>query len=122
MPVSRSNVQPVQRRTAEVPCAPFGGDVTVRGMDLPQWLAFEDARSMLREPLEGETPHQHDARRMNKLLPLVLSMCVVADDGEPIYSEDDWRIWCGQNIAEGYVLFAAATGLSGTDTAAQKKT
>lgn len=122
MPIARASIQPVRLRTAEVPCAPLGADVTVRGMDLPQLLDFQDARRSLVAPLEGESPDQHDSRRMARLIPLVLSMCVLADDGEPIYSEAEWRIWCAQHVAEGFELFSVATSLSGADPEAQKKT
>jgi hypothetical protein len=116
MAISRESIPAVVVPETEVPCAPLGGDVVVRPMDLVELLLFNEKRNEVKALLDGETEAQADARRMNVILPWVLARCVLADDRQPVYSEQEWRIWCAKHLPEGYELFAAAT------VGAEKKT
>lgn len=121
MVISRDAIPPVELPKQVVACVPLGGDVIVRGMDLSQAMSFFALRRKLIEPQEGETEDEAAQRSGITLVPFVLSMCVLADDEKPVYSEAEWSIWCGKHLVAAFELFTVATRLSGTDAADQKK-
>ena len=99
----------------------LGGDVIVRGMDMEQQLRFSSLRRRLVQPLDGETAEQAAERAGGQLVPLALHWCVVLADGEPAYSEAEWRVVGGVHASDAITLFNTAMQLSGQNTQAEKK-
>jgi hypothetical protein len=99
----------------------LGGEVIVRGMDMEQQLRFSSMRRRLVQPQEGETADQAAERAGGPLVPLALSWCVVLADGQPAYSEAEWRIIGAMHPGEAISLFNATMRLSGQNTQAEKK-
>ena len=121
MVIARDAIPTVELPREVVLCEPLGGDVIVQGMNLSQALTFFATREREIQPKEGETEEAAVQRSGIVLIPLVLSMCVLAADEKPVYSEAQWSVWCGRNLVAAVGLFKVATRLSGTDAADKKK-
>jgi hypothetical protein len=120
--VARNSVPVVELPTECITVEPLGGDVLVRGMDMPQLLRFSAARRRLTEARAGETQPEADERALAELVPLALAMLVLADDGQPLFTETQWRAWGATQAAVALELFAVAMRLSGGEREAEKKT
>lgn len=86
-----------------VPCEALGGTVRVQGLSLSRRLA-------LRDTLESEGAGRY--------VPVLLALCVVDRNGQPLASADDWDAWCGSHAAAMQQLLAVATRLCGFDAGA----
>jgi hypothetical protein len=91
------------KETVEVPS--LNGDVVVQG------LMLKDRMELLFS--ESETG------RIN--LSLMLSMTVVDDKGDPIFTEQQWELFGATNFTESLVLFKVAKRLSGLDAEVSEK-
>jgi hypothetical protein len=87
----------------------LGGAVLVRGLGMPALMQFAAAR------------RQH-AEQPAQLLPLLLALAVVLDDGEPAYTAPEWAAFGARHPEAAAELFGHALRLSGQDAAAEKKT
>ena len=56
MAISRGDIKPVALPQESMQVDSIGGEVIVRGMDMPQLLDFLDRRRTLMQPGEGEAP------------------------------------------------------------------
>lgn len=121
MTIQRADIPVVSLPIEEHPAPELGGTVSVRGMDMPQMLAFTSARRRLSTPVDGETPAQAAERASGELLPLVLSMCVLADDGLPVYTRAQWAVFGVQHPERALALWQVAIRLSGQAPDAEKK-
>lgn len=119
--LQRAALPAVELPVEEVTVAGLPGSVLVRGLDMPQLLAFGAARRRISEPREGETPEQAADRAGGELVPLLLSMCVVLDDGLPVYSAAQWAAFGARHADSAITLFNAAVRLGGQDVEAEKK-
>lgn len=121
MLIERQNIPVVSLPSEEHPAPELGGNVNVRGMDMPQMLTFTAARRRLSEPKPGETQAQAAERAGGEMVPLVLSMCVLAGDGLPVYSVAQWAAFGAQHPERVLSLFEVAIRLSGQAPEAEKK-
>lgn len=92
-----------------VPVPALGGEVIVRGMLLSERLAIIGAARQ-----EGDAvTFDHVAR--------VLAMCVLADDGKPVFTAEQWEQFGATHMVEALELFSKCQALSGLDGEASKK-
>ena len=119
--INRREVAAVALPQEAVDVPAIGGTVLVRGMSMPQLLAFSAARRRALEPVEGETPDQAAERASGELVPLLLAATVVLDDGLPVYTAAQWAAFGSVHPAATLDLWRVAVRLSGQDQAAEKK-
>lgn len=120
--IARNQVAPVALPSAEVELPSIGGTVLVRGLDLPGVLKFAAARRRALVPVDGETEQDASERAVAELLPMLLHMTVVLDDGLPVYSPGEWAAYAGKHPGDAMQLWQRSIELSGQDAAAEKKT
>ena len=113
MAIARDALPALELPTEAVAMPSLGGDVLARGMDMQQLLEFVAARRRLSEPRAGETQAEANERAGAELVPFVLGMCAVLDDGKPAYSEQQWRVFGVKHADEMLTLFAVVMRLSG---------
>lgn len=108
------------QETVDVPA--IGGTVLVRGMTLPQLLHFRATGRRAAEPQPGEDAAAAAERAGGELVPQLLAVCVVLDDGLPVYSAAEWAAFGSQHPGPTLELWERAIALSGADLDAEKKT
>lgn len=113
MAISRSQVRRPVLPREEVPAPAIGGDVIVQGMDLPQMATFMAAQRQAAKPRDGEDEQAASARAAAELMPLLLHMTVLADDGQPVYSLAEWGVHAAAHADEAATLWRKAMQLSG---------
>ena len=111
--VTREAITPVALPEEQVPLPEAGGDVLVQGMDLPRLQRFAAARRRALEPKAGEAEADAQERAGTELLPLALELCVLAGDGQPVYSYAQWASFAARHPAQAMALFSKAMELSG---------
>lgn len=121
MAIDRSQIRRVDLPTEEINVPEIGGEVTVRGMDLPTHMAFQAERRRLTRPRDGETEDDAKTRAGAPLAALVLEACVLAGDGLPVYTRAEWGAFGVRHPEVMTRLWEAAIRLSGHDAAAEKK-
>ena len=121
MALSRDQVRPVELPQECRVVDEIGGEVIVRGFDMSQMLRFHAARRESFERLKAEAPEQAQERAAGELVPLALHLAVVLDDGQPVYTEPQWRAFGAQHPAVAMELFGVVMALSGADPASEKK-
>lgn len=121
MTVQRGTLPAFELPQEQIAVDEFGGEVIVRGMDMAQQLRFSSLRRRLTSPLDGENAEQAAERAGGELLPFVLSICVVLDDGKPAYPDEQWRIFGARHPDVALSLFNKAMELSGQDAKLEKK-
>lgn len=119
--VARSAAPVVELPRETVTVEALGGDVVVRGMDMPEFMRFAGAQRRLQTPLPGETTDQANERAIAEVVPFALSLVVLADDELPLYTEPQWRAWGAQNVGAALQLFSVAMRLSGGKADDEKK-
>ena len=111
--IQRAAVPAVPALAREVmPVPELGGDVIVQELTLDARLDFERA-------LRGSA-----RRGVMAMVPHLLAATVVLEDGEPLYTVDEWRAFGARNPARkdaAVGLFNTAMRLSGFDGEAAKK-
>lgn len=120
--ISRAAIAPVELPTETVDVPAIGGAVLVRGMNMPQLMAFSAKKRGALQPLPGETEQQAAERAGAELLPELLALCVVAGDGLPVYTPQQWAAFGSRHPQVALQLWQCAVALSGQDLAAEKKT
>ena len=104
-----------------VPVPALGGDVIVRGMDMPQMLRFSALRRRITQPQGDETEPQALERASGVLVPMVLAMCVVLDDGLPVYTAEQWGAFGARHAQQVMALWDVCIRLSGAHGDDEKK-
>jgi len=106
--------------TVSVPS--LGGDVIVRGLLLSQQMALHAkvARATA-APAEGETEEQAGIRARSLRVAETLAMCVVLDDGKPLYTVEEWDVFGAKNTDDAMRLYETAQRLNGEDEEAATK-
>lgn len=122
MAISRDQVRAVALPQEVVAVDEIGGDVIVRGFDMPRMLRFFAARRAAFAELEHMPADQAQEVAAGQLVPLALHLGVLLDDGEPVYTEAQWQVFGGQHAGVAMQLFGRVMALSGADHAAEKKT
>lgn len=120
--IARAALPPAELPSEEVEVTPLGGSVLVRGLTMPEFLRWSAQRRALLEPRAGESAEDAQQRASAEMVPLILSMAVVLDDGDPVYTAAQWSAFGARHPEEATVLFQAAVRLSGQDPQAEKKT
>ena len=92
----------------------LGGEVAVVELDLGARLAFEDA-------LVATRKRGQDGDLVGDLVPQLLAVSVVGEEGVPLLDVKQWRVFGGRHPAVAVELFNAAMRLSGLDGAEHKK-
>lgn len=101
----------INRKDAAKPSLPkeskqvdaIGGEVVVQGLLLSDRLALA---------VNKEKPYTHIAE--------MLSRTVMDDEGEPVYTAQEWEIFGAKNSEAAFELFAIAQRLSGMGEAVKK--
>lgn len=83
----------------------LGGEVVVRGMLLSERMEL------------FASPEEKQFERITE----ILAKCVLAADGKPLFTFDDWQIFGAANVEDALKLFNVARRLSGLGGAAEKK-
>jgi hypothetical protein len=109
MAIARESIRPPVLPKQAVPVAALGGEVVVRGMVLSERLALMSAA----RNAEGTVNFGHVCR--------ALAVCVLAEDGEPVFTATEWETFGGANVDAALDLFAKVRELSGMDAEASKK-
>lgn len=117
----RSALPAVDLPAEEVTVPGLPGPVLVRGLDMPQMLQFSAARTRLETPQPGETEADARERASGHLVPLLLSLCVVLDDGLPVFSAAQWSAFGARHPEDVITLFNVAVRLGGQDADGEKK-
>jgi hypothetical protein len=84
--------------TESVEIASLGGAVIVRGLTLSQRMQIAKV----------------DAENGVAMLD-ILAVSVLANDGDPLFSRQDWDIWASLHIEDAVMLAGIARRLSGLD-------
>ena len=107
--IDRGQLQRPRLPEEEVEIASLGGSVTVRGLAMVAALAMGDR---IRECLaSGSAAH----------VPELLAATVIASDGAPLWSVDEWDAFGAGNVDEVVALYRAARRVSGLDEGHNEK-
>lgn len=121
MVLNRSQV-PVQKLPEQVePVPELGGDVVVRGLLLSERMQIDDINEKAKVPQEGETDEDARIRAGKLVVPRMLSATVVDDEGQPLFSLEQWDVFGGKHRATTFRLFDIALRLSGRITEVVEK-
>ncbi len=120
MAVARDAFPDADPLREEVECAGVGV-VIVQAMGFPEKMRFALAQERLSKPLDGETVEEASDRERGEIVPLALSMCVLAEDGEPAKGKRWWSAWAAKHPSAAVALYQVAMRLSKTDAEAEKK-
>lgn len=113
--IERANVAAhvMPQETVSVP--ELGGDVLVRGMYAHERFVLMLEQRRLLQPKEGETDTQANVRAGGEVMPWLLATSVLAADGLPLYTREQWAVVSVQHSAVVVRLFNVAMRLSGGD-------
>jgi hypothetical protein len=111
MALDRASIKkPVLPKEA-VPVESLGGEVIVRGLLLTERLAMFANLGQ-----DGAAPEEAFVH-----VPRVLARVVLAEDGAPVFSEEEWQIHGSTYPEDVFALFRVAQRLSGLDAEDAKK-
>lgn len=111
MAIKRSDIKPPVLPKEAVRVEALGGEVVVRGMLLRERLAI---MSEARKQPDGSVDFSNICQ--------VLALCVLADDGKPVYASAQlWEEFGATHMEEAIELFTKCQALSGQDSKALKK-
>jgi hypothetical protein len=113
MLVGRESIAPVSLPEEIIDVPEIGGSVLVRGMDMPRLMRFEAARRRFVQPEPGETERDAAERAASELIPVGLHLCVLAGDGQPVYSPAQWAAFAVPHGERAADLWQAVERLSG---------
>jgi len=109
--IRREAVAHVERKREEIDVESLGGAVAVVEMTLTARLEIEKATKALKE---------NAAESVYATIPLVLAVCVVDADGEPLMSAEQWQVFGSRNREVAVHLFNTAMAFSGFGEDAEK--
>jgi|694.fasta_scaffold21319_4 hypothetical protein len=115
MLISREAIAPVVLPEEQVDVPEIGGTVLVRGMDMPRLARFDATRRRYSEAQPGEAEEDAAQRAALEVLPLVLHLCVLAADEQPVYSAAQWAAFVQLHQEAGLRLADCALRLTGLD-------
>lgn len=115
MLISREAITPLVLPEEQLEVPEVGGTVLVRGMDMPRLARFDAQRRRYLEAQPGETEEEAAQRAALEVLPLVLHLCVLAADEQPVYSPAAWAVFLQRHQDAGLKLADAALRLTGLD-------
>lgn len=98
--------EPVPLAREVVPVAALGGDVILTELMLDARLDFEDAITDTKGKTTGKAG-------VNAMVPQLLALAVVLEDGQPLYTVAQWRAFGAKHRDEAIGLFNAAMRLNG---------
>lgn len=113
--VAREQIAPCELPEEVVSVPAVGGDVLVRGMDMPSLVRFRARQRAIGAKKKGESQEDADERTGGELLPVLLEMCVLADDRQPVYSAAQWGVFATAHMDETMQLWEVAMRLSGLE-------
>lgn len=120
MAIDRTQVPaPVAPREA-IQVDELGGEVIVQGLLLSQRLQMAAARQRLSVPRAGETDEEARERAAGDVICETLARCVLANDGEPLWSAAQWQVFGSTHVGAALALFNAAQRLNGFDIGAAR--
>lgn len=101
--VNRGTVEKptLPKRTVEVPA--LDGEVVVRGLLLDERLLFQQRVRADRDDEGGVRRH----------VPDLLALAVTDDEGEPLFTVDEWRVFGAKHQSQALELFSVAMEVSG---------
>jgi hypothetical protein len=117
MAIPRDKVQTSALRQEETPVDAIGGSVIVRGLMLADRMALWAEE----QPQGDETPEAAAARSKATIVERQLARMVVLDDGQPLWSPDEWKAFGQQHSSEAFRLYNLGNSFSGGDTKAIEK-
>lgn len=92
----------------------LGGSVLVRELSLEARLDFERAlRARKPAAAVAEQDAADEVADVHAMVPHLLAVTVLLDDGAPLYSVQEWRAFGARNIEAAVGLFNTAMRLSG---------
>ena len=100
--IQRDQVQEPVLRREEVDSPPIGGTVIVRGLLMARRYALLDLHASL-----------PPAEQNYRVILSTLAESVILDDGQPVYSVDQWDRFASSNHAEAIRLFEITSRLNG---------
>jgi hypothetical protein len=112
--VSRDSVKEPTLPKETVSAPAIGGDVVVRGMLMAERMGFDQIIAGKRTAIRTDATAGAYLSGY-EVLPQVLSICVLADDGKPLWTEAQWQAFGGRHLSEAAALFNVAWRLSGYD-------
>jgi hypothetical protein len=118
MALDRSQVSAPVVPSQAVQVDVLGGELIVQGLMLGPRLALAAARQRLAKPIGDETDAQAQERAAGEVIALTLAQCVLADDGKPLWSAEQWHAFGGQHIDVAVQLWQVAQRLNGHDVEA----
>lgn len=104
----------------EVTVESLGGEVFVRGMDMPQMLQYIAGRRTAAIPKDDESEEDANVRAGTEAVAKALAITVLKANKQPLYSEQQWRAWGAKHLPETMKLFSVAMRLSGQDGEAER--
>lgn len=113
--IAREQIAPCELPEEVVTVAAIGGDVLVRGMDMPQLIRFRARQRAVQALKRGEKQEDADQRAGAELMPILLEMTVMAGDGEPVYSAAQWGVFTIKHQDDALQLCGVAMRLSGLE-------
>lgn len=113
--VTREQIAPCVLPEETVLAPSVGGDVLVRGMDITQVMRFKSQLRAIGKPRKGEDQATADERSGAEMLPILLSMTVLAADGDPVYSAAQWSAFAIKHMGEAMQIAEVSMRLSGLE-------
>lgn len=116
----------------------LGGEVIVRGLLLTERIALTNRIATLRmaanpQPAKAKAgaaaapagpvkAQAYDpATDVQLAMPMLLALCVLDADSEPLWTDAQWQVFGGQHQGQALALFNVAWRLSGFDQAPEAK-
>lgn len=93
----------------------LGGDVVVAGLLLSQRLALHALNARLSQPQPGEDEAAALTRAGAQMVAHTLAQCVVLEDGQHLYSVEQWEAFGASNPSAALDLFDRVRALNGMD-------
>jgi len=118
--VSRAGVKEPVLPKETTPAPALGGDVVVRGMLMAERMGIDQILAGKRKALRADATVGAYVSGY-EVLPQVLSICVLADDGKALWTEAQWQAFGGSHLEEATALFNVAWRLSGYDQEGDSK-
>ncbi len=117
MAIARDKAATPALRQEETQVDAIGGTVIVRGLMLADRLALWDEE----QPRDGETPEDAAKRNKATVVERQLARMVVLDDGQPLWTAEQWKAFGQQHATEAFRLYNLGNSFSGGDTKAIEK-
>jgi hypothetical protein len=122
MSVLKREAAPVPAIRQEVVAfAPVGADVIVRSRTMADELILGRFRYRDVKPVPGETESDAHTRNGIEVVAATLHLQVVLEDGEPLWSTEQWMAYGARHPGDVFALYQVAERVSGADPEAAAK-